>query len=66
MKYRFRSKCLCCNKRKLNKIIDLGLHSFADRFVPKKKLNVKDPKYQIGRAHVRTPVTSLSRMPSSA
>jgi 2-polyprenyl-3-methyl-5-hydroxy-6-metoxy-1,4-benzoquinol methylase len=47
MKYRFRSKCLCCNKKKLNKIVDLGLHSFADRFVPKKKLNVKDPKYPL-------------------
>jgi 2-polyprenyl-3-methyl-5-hydroxy-6-metoxy-1,4-benzoquinol methylase len=47
MKYRFRSKCLCCNKKKLNKIIDLGLHSFADRFVPKNKLKIKDPKYPL-------------------
>ena len=33
----YRKKCLCCNKSKLNKIIDLGQHSFADRFIPKKK-----------------------------
>ena len=41
MKYRFRSRCLCCNKKKLSKIVDLGLHSFADRFVPKKKNKCK-------------------------
>ena len=28
--------------------------------------HIVDPGFQIGRAHVRTPVTSLSRMPSSA
>ena len=27
---------------------------------------LNDPVCKIGRAHVRTPVTSLSRMPSSA
>ena len=37
MKYKSRSRCLCCNTNNLNEIIDLGLHSFADRFVPKKK-----------------------------
>jgi len=47
MKYKFRTRCLCCNKKKLIKIIDLGLHSFADRFVPKNKLNIKDPKYPL-------------------
>ena len=47
MKFKFRSRCLCCNKENLVKIIDLGLHSFADRFVPKKKLNIKDPKYPL-------------------
>lgn len=47
MKNKLRSKCLCCNKNKLNEIINLGLHSFADRFVPKKKLNIIDPKYPL-------------------
>ena len=47
MRYKFRSRCLCCNKNNLIKIIDLGLHSFADRFVPKKKSNIKDPKYPL-------------------
>jgi 2-polyprenyl-3-methyl-5-hydroxy-6-metoxy-1,4-benzoquinol methylase len=47
MKNKLRSKCLCCNKGKLNEIINLGLHSFADRFVPKKKLNIIDPKYPL-------------------
>jgi 2-polyprenyl-3-methyl-5-hydroxy-6-metoxy-1,4-benzoquinol methylase len=47
MKYKSRSRCLCCNKNKLNEIINLGLHSFADRFVPKEKLNIIDPKYPL-------------------
>ena len=46
MRYKFRDRCLCCNQ-KLIKVIDLGLHSFADRFVPKDKLNIKDPKYPL-------------------
>ena len=32
-----RKKCLSCNNKSLKEIINLGLHSFADRFVPKKK-----------------------------
>ena len=47
MRYKFRDRCLCCNQKKLIKVIDLGLHSFADRFVPKDKLNIKDPKYPL-------------------
>ncbi len=47
MKYKSRSRCLCCNTNNLNEIIDLGLHSFADRFVPKKKINTTDPKYPL-------------------
>ena len=47
MKYEVRDKCLCCNKKKLKKIIDLGSHSFADRFIPKNKLHVKDPTYPL-------------------
>ena len=39
------------------------------KLFPKQIIGVKDSSYnlfEIGRAHVRTPVTSLSRMPSSA
>ena len=43
----FRKKCLCCNKNNLKKIIDLGEHSFADRFIPKSKLHIKDPTYPL-------------------
>ena len=47
MKYKLRTKCLCCNKKYLKEIVNLGLHSFADRFVPKKKLHIKDPTYPL-------------------
>ena len=47
MKDKFRLRCLCCNKNNLNEIINLGSHSFADRFVPKEKLNIIDPKYPL-------------------
>ena len=47
MKYKFRANCLCCNNKQLKKIVNLGLHSFADRFVPRKKLHIKDPKYPL-------------------
>ena len=47
MKYKFRTKCLCCNKKNLKEIFNLGLHSFADRFVPENKLHIKDPKYPL-------------------
>ena len=47
MKHKSRLRCLCCNKKKLHEIIDLGLHSFADRFVPKGKLDITDPKYPL-------------------
>ena len=43
MKYKSRLKCLCCGKKNLSEIINLGKHSFADRFIPKKKLKEKDP-----------------------
>ena len=47
MKYKFRAKCLCCNYKQLKEIVNLGPHSFADRFVPKKKLHIKDPEYPL-------------------
>ena len=47
MNYRFRKKCLCCNKKNLSEIINLGLHSFADRFIPYNKSKQKDPMYPL-------------------
>ena len=47
MKYKSRNKCLCCNNKYLTEIINLGLHSFADRFIPKNKRNLKDPIYPL-------------------
>lgn len=42
-----RKKCLCCNNRKIQEIINLGEHSFADRFIPKSKIKFQDPKYPL-------------------
>ena len=42
-----RKKCLCCNNEKIQEIINLGEHSFADRFIPKSKLKFQDPKYPL-------------------
>ena len=47
MKSLIRKKCLCCNSINLKEIIDLGNHSFADRFIPKNKLKIKDPQYPL-------------------
>ena len=47
MKSLIRKKCLCCNNKDLKEIINLGSHSFADRFIPKSKLKVKDPQYPL-------------------
>jgi|TARA_B100000959_G_scaffold159525_1_gene167149 2-polyprenyl-3-methyl-5-hydroxy-6-metoxy-1,4-benzoquinol methylase len=47
MKYKSRLKCLCCGKTNLSEIINLGKHSFADRFIPKKKLKKKDPVFPL-------------------
>ena len=47
MKYVFRHKCLCCNGKNLSEIINLGNHSFADRFIPKNKIFLKDPVYPL-------------------
>lgn len=43
----FRKKCLSCNKKNLKEIINLGQHSFADRFIEKKNLNKKHPVYPL-------------------
>ena len=47
MNYKSRNLCLCCNKKKLSEIINLGLHSFADRFIPQNKSKQKDPIYPL-------------------
>ncbi len=47
MKSLIRKKCLCCNNGNLKEIINLGSHSFADRFIPKNKLKIKDPQYPL-------------------
>ena len=47
MKNISRIKCLCCKKKTLSEIINLGLHSYADRFVPLNKKNLNDPKYPL-------------------
>ena len=44
---KIRSKCLGCNNSNLKEIIDLGFHSFADRFIPKNKLKSVDPSYPL-------------------
>ena len=44
---KIRRKCLCCKNSNLKEIIDLGLHSFADRFIPKNKLKSNDPSYPL-------------------
>ncbi len=47
MKSIFRKKCLSCGSKNLNEIINLGDHSFADRFIPIKKKKIKDPKFPL-------------------
>ena len=47
MKNISRIKCLCCKKKTLSEIINLGLHSYADRFIPLNKKNLIDPKYPL-------------------
>ena len=47
MIYKSRTSCLCCKNKKIYEIINLGLHSFADRFIPIKKKSIKDPVYPL-------------------
>ena len=44
---KIRKKCLSCKQNSLKEIINLGSHSFADRFVPKKKIHYNDPSYPL-------------------
>ena len=43
----YRNKCLGCYSFNLNKIIDLGSHSFADRFIDKEIIDKADPAYNL-------------------
>tara|TARA_B100000575_G_scaffold137868_1_gene109979 strand:+ start:3867 stop:5099 length:1233 start_codon:yes stop_codon:yes gene_type:complete len=45
--FKKRSKCLSCDSNELSEILNLGLHSFADRFIKKKDLKKKDPVYPL-------------------
>ncbi len=44
---KIRNKCLSCKNVNLKEIINLGMHSFADRFIEKKNLGKKDPAYPL-------------------
>ncbi len=38
-----RKNCLVCSSKKLNKILNLGKHPYADTFINKNKFNFKEP-----------------------
>lgn len=42
-----RKNCLMCNSSKLNDIINLGMHPFADTFVPKSKIHLSEKVYPL-------------------
>tara|TARA_Y100000589_G_C27191785_1_gene645096 strand:- start:3515 stop:4738 length:1224 start_codon:yes stop_codon:yes gene_type:complete len=42
-----RNKCLSCSSLNLKKIIDLGMHSFADRFISKDDYSKYDPAFSL-------------------
>ncbi len=44
---KIRKKCLSCKNLNLKEIINLGPHSFADRFIEKKDFHKKDPTYPL-------------------
>jgi|SRR3989344_115890 len=43
----FRTKCLICGSINLNEIINLGMHPFADTFVPKDRISEADKAYPL-------------------
>lgn len=43
----FRTSCLICNSSNLTKIIDLGIHPFADTFISEEKLSQSEPIYPL-------------------
>ena len=40
-------KCLISNSSKLEKIIDLGFHPYADTFIKKNQVNLSEPIYPL-------------------
>lgn len=42
-----RNSCLVCNSESLKEIIDLGMHPFADTFIPKDKIADHDSAYPL-------------------
>ena len=43
----FRKKCLFCNNKNLNDIINLGSHPLADTFISKSNLHLSDKVYPL-------------------
>lgn len=43
----FRTACLFCDSRNLEEVIDLGMHPFADTFIPKDRLAEPDKMYPL-------------------
>lgn len=42
-----RNLCLVCNSKNLKEILDLGMHPFADTFIPKEKISEHDSAYPL-------------------
>jgi len=42
-----RKNCLMCNSSKLNDIINLGMHPFADTFIPESKIHLSEKVYPL-------------------
>ena len=43
----FRTKCLICYSKNINNIIDLGMHPFADTFIPISKIHLSEKVYPL-------------------
>lgn len=43
----FRTHCLVCNSKDLVRIMDLGMHPFADTFIPESRLSESEPVYPL-------------------
>lgn len=44
---KLRSSCIVCDSKKINDIIDLGWHPFADTFIPQKKKDTLESLYPL-------------------
>ena len=43
----FRKLCLACSSQNLTRIIDLGMHPFADTFIPESRLSESEPVFPL-------------------